>query len=90
MLSNTEIAWPDGEVPGCRTSQWTDRCLVLARMGRLWDIKLPGWLWIFIFVLVYIVIKNPAVGMWFLSLPARLISGIGNFFIGIGRSYGAP
>jgi len=59
-------------------------------MGRLWDIKLPGWLWIFIFVLVYIVIKNPAVGMWFLSLPARLISGIGNFVIGIGRSYGAP
>ena len=46
--------------------------------------------WIFIFVLVYIVIKNPAVGMWFLSLPARLISGIGNFFIGIGLSYGAP
>jgi hypothetical protein len=59
-------------------------------MGKLWDIKLPGWLWIMIFVLVYIVIKNPAVGIWFLSLPARLISGIGNFFIDIGLSHGAP
>jgi hypothetical protein len=77
-------------VPGCRTSQWTDLCLVLAHMGRLWDIKLPGWLWIGIFVLAYVVIKNPAVGVWFLSLPARLISGIGNFFIGLGHSYGAP
>jgi len=59
-------------------------------MGRLWDIKLPGWLWIFIFLLVYIVIKDPPVGVWVLSLPARLIAGIGNFFIGIARSYGAP
>jgi hypothetical protein len=59
-------------------------------MGRLWDIKLPGWLWIMIFVIAYVLIKDPAVGVWFLSLPARLISGIGNFFIGLGRSYGAP
>ena len=59
-------------------------------MGRLWDIKLPGWLWIMIFVLAYIVIKDPQVGVWLISLPARLISGIGNFFIGLGHSYGAP
>jgi hypothetical protein len=59
-------------------------------MGRLWDIKLPGWLWIMIFVIAYVLIKDPSVGVWFLSLPARLISGIGNFFIGLGRSYGAP
>jgi hypothetical protein len=59
-------------------------------MGRLWLIKLPGWLWIMIFVVVYIVIKDPAVGVWLISLPARLISGIGNFFIGLGHSYGAP
>lgn len=59
-------------------------------MGALWDIKLPGWLWIIIFLLAYIVIKDPAVGVWFLGLPARLISAIGNFLISIGRSYGAP
>jgi len=59
-------------------------------MGRLWDIKLPGWIWILIFLLAYIVIKDPPVGVWVLSLPARLISGIGNFVIGIARSYGAP
>ena len=74
----------------CSTSQWTDRCLVLARMGKLWDIKLPGWVWILIFVLAYIVIRDPSSGVWFLSLPARLISGIGNFLIGIAHSYGAP
>ena len=51
---------------------------------------MPGWLWIMIFVIAYVLIKDPAVGVWFLSLPARLISGIGNFFIGLGRSYGAP
>jgi hypothetical protein len=55
-----------------------------------WQIKLPGWLWIMIFLLGYIVIKDPAVAVWFLGLPARLISGIGNFIIGIARSYGAP
>jgi hypothetical protein len=59
-------------------------------MGKLWDLKFPGWLWIMIFIVVYIVIKDPPVGVWVLSLPARLISGIGNFFIGIARSYGAP
>jgi hypothetical protein len=58
-------------------------------MGSRWEIKLPGWLWIVIFLLGYIVIKDPTVGVWFLGLPARLISGIGNFFIGIARSYGA-
>lgn len=64
--------------------------LSIVRMGRLWDIKLPGWIWIFIFLLVYIVIKNPQAGVWLLSLPARLIAGIGNFFIGIAQSHGAP
>jgi hypothetical protein len=59
-------------------------------MGKLWDIKLPGWLWILIFVLAYILIKDPSVGVWLLSLPARLISGIGNFFIGLSHGYGAP
>jgi len=59
-------------------------------MGKLWDIKLPGWIWILIFVVVYIAVKAPTDGVWVLSLPARLISGIGNFFIGIARSYGAP
>jgi hypothetical protein len=58
-------------------------------MGRLWELKLPGWLWIMIFLLAYIVIKNPSVGVWFLGLPARVVSGVGNFLIGIGRSYGA-
>jgi hypothetical protein len=54
-----------------------------------WTIGLPAWIWLVIFVLVYIVIKDPSVGVWILSLPARLIAGIGNFFIRIGRSYGA-
>lgn len=57
---------------------------------KLWEIKLPGLLWIVIFVLAYIVIKAPSDGVWVLSLPARLISGVGNFIIGIARSYGAP
>lgn len=56
----------------------------------MWTIKLPGWVWILIFVFAYIVIKNPPDGMWFLGLPARLISGIGNFFINISHNYGAP
>jgi hypothetical protein len=59
-------------------------------MGRQWDIKLPGWLWIVIFLLAYIVIKDAPVGVWFLGLPARLISGIGNFLISLARGYGAP
>jgi hypothetical protein len=58
-------------------------------MGRL-GLYMPVWAWIIVVVFVYIVIKDPAVGLWFLSLPARLISGLGNFFIGLGRSYGAP
>jgi hypothetical protein len=28
--------------------------------------------------------------VWFTDLPARLISVIGNFLIGLGRSYVAP
>jgi hypothetical protein len=57
---------------------------------RLWEIKLPWLLWVLIFLLAYVVIKSPSDGVWLLSLPARLISGIGDFFIGIARSYGAP
>jgi hypothetical protein len=57
---------------------------------RSWQIKLPGFLWILIFLLAYIVIKSPSVGVWLIGLPARLISGIGNFIIGVAHSYGAP
>lgn len=57
---------------------------------KLWEIKLPGFLWIVIFLVVYIVIKAPSDGVWVLSLPARLIAGIGNFIISIARSHGAP
>jgi hypothetical protein len=57
---------------------------------RLWEIKLPWLLWVLIFLIAYVVIKSPPVGVWILSLPARLISGIGDFFIGIAHSYGAP
>lgn len=57
---------------------------------RLWEIKLPWLLWVLIFLLAYVVIKSPSDGVWLLSLPARLISGIGDFFIGLARSYGAP
>lgn len=53
-------------------------------------VGLPVWVWLIIFVLVYIVIKSPPVGVYILSLPARLISGIGNFFIGLVHSYGGP
>jgi len=58
----------------------------------MWEIraKLPWLIWIIIFVLAYIVIRAPSDGVWILRLPARLISGIGNFFIGLARSYGAP
>lgn len=51
---------------------------------------MPVWVWLVIFVLTYIVIKDPAAGVWIISLPARVISGIGNFFIGLGHSYGSP
>ncbi len=57
---------------------------------KLWEVKLPGLIWILIFLIAYIVIKSPSVGVWLISLPARLISGIGNFIIGIAHSYGAP
>jgi hypothetical protein len=57
---------------------------------RLWEIKLPGFLWILIILVAYIVIKDPPVGVWLLSLPARLISGVGNFIIGIAHNNGAP
>jgi hypothetical protein len=56
----------------------------------MWDIKMPVWVWVVIIFVAYIVIKNPPVGMWFLGLPARLISGIGNFFISTAHTYGAP
>ena len=70
-------------------SHWAGRWLVLAPM-RLWEIKLPGLLWVTIFLLAYVVIKAPADGVWILSLPARLISAVGSFVIEIARSYGAP
>lgn len=59
---------------------------------KLWEIgaKLPWLLWILIFVLVYIVIKSPPVGVWLIGLPARLLSGVANFIIGLAHSYGAP
>lgn len=59
-------------------------------MKRNWVVGLPIWVWIIIFVLVYIVIKSPSTGVYILSLPARLISGVGNFFIGLVHSYGGP
>lgn len=59
-------------------------------MSGRWVVGLPVWVWLIIFVLVYIVIKSPPVGVYILSLPARLISGIGNFFIGLVHSYGGP
>ena len=55
-----------------------------------WQIKLPGFLWILIFLLTYIVIKSPSVDVWLISLPTRLISGIGNFIIGVAHCCGAP
>jgi hypothetical protein len=51
---------------------------------------MPITVWLIIFVLVYIVIKSPPAGVYILSLPARLISGVGNFFIGLVGSYGGP
>jgi Cu/Ag efflux pump CusA len=54
------------------------------------QVKLPVFIWVLIFVLVYMAIKSPSVAVWVLSLPARLISGIGNFLIGVAHSYGAP
>jgi hypothetical protein len=55
-----------------------------------WVVGLPVWVWLIIFVAVYIVIKSPPAGMFLISLPARIISGIGNFFIGLIHSYGGP
>ncbi|HUC23017.1 MAG TPA: hypothetical protein VMA73_09950 [Streptosporangiaceae bacterium] len=59
---------------------------------KLWEVraKLPWLIWVLIFLLVYIVIKSPTVAVWILGLPARLISGVGNFIIGVAHSYGAP
>jgi hypothetical protein len=59
-------------------------------MKRDWLIKLPAVVWIIIFVIVYIVIKSPPAGVFIISLPARVISGVGNFFIGLIHSYGGP
>jgi hypothetical protein len=57
-----------------------------------WKLTLgaPGVVWIIVILFVYIVIKSPADGVFVLGLPARLISGIGNFFIGLIHSYGGP
>jgi hypothetical protein len=59
---------------------------------KLWEVraKLPWLIWIVIFLLAYIAIRSPADFVWIIGLPARLISGIGNFIIGLARSYGAP
>jgi len=51
---------------------------------------LPVVVWFIIFLFIYIVIKSPADGVYLISLPARLVSGIGNFFIGLIHSYGGP
>jgi hypothetical protein len=59
-------------------------------MKTRWVVGLPVWVWLIIFVAVYIVIKSPSAGMFLISLPARLVSGIGNFFIGLIHSYGGP
>jgi hypothetical protein len=59
-------------------------------MKQYWLIKLPALVWILIFVVVYIVIKAPSDAVWIIGLPLRIIAGIGNFFIGLARGYGAP
>ncbi len=51
---------------------------------------LPAVVWLIVILFVYIVIKSPPAGVFVLGLPARLISGIGNFFLGLIHSYGGP
>jgi hypothetical protein len=52
-----------------------------------WTLALPGWAWIVIILFVYIVIRSPATGVFVLSIPARLVSGLGNGLITIFQSY---
>jgi hypothetical protein len=57
-----------------------------------WKITLgaPGVVWIIVILFTYIVVKSPPAAVFVLGLPARLISGIGNFLIGLIHSYGGP
>jgi hypothetical protein len=57
-----------------------------------WKLTLgaPVVVWFIVIIFAYIVIKSPPDGVFVLSLPARLISGIGNFFIMLIHSYGGP
>jgi len=57
-----------------------------------WKLTLgaPFVVWVVIILFMYIVIKSPSDGVFVISLPARVISGIGNFFIMLIRSYGGP
>lgn len=48
---------------------------------------MPAWVWVVILLFIYIVIKSPAVAMFALGLPARLIAGLGNGVITILRSF---
>jgi hypothetical protein len=59
-------------------------------MKARFTLGLPVVAWFVIFLFVYIVIKSPPAGMFILSLPARLVSGVGNFFIGLVHSSGGP
>jgi hypothetical protein len=51
-------------------------------MKAKFTLGLPVVVWFIIFLFMYIVIKSPADGVYIISLPARIVSGIGNFFIG--------
>ena len=55
-----------------------------------WKLTLgaPIVVWVIVILFTYIVIKSPSAGLFVLSLPARLISGIGNWFIALIHSYG--
>jgi hypothetical protein len=59
-------------------------------MKAKFTLGLPVVVWFIIFLFMYIVIKSPADGVYIISLPARIVSGIGNFFIGLIHSYGGP
>lgn len=59
-------------------------------MKAKFTLGLPVVVWFIILLFMYIVIKSPADGVYIISLPARIVSGIGNFFIGLIHSYGGP
>lgn len=40
---------------------------------------LPLWAWVLLLVFIYVLITSPTDGVFVLSLPARLIAGLGNF-----------